>query len=331
MPRRYPSQLKILLVDDNPLLLRALKDMLNLWGVGQVIAAADGQEAKELLRREPYDLLVTDWVMEPVGGAQLLNWVRESPGSLNPDLPIIVLTANADLATVRAAWDAGADSVLAKPAPAATIARRIETVLANPRRNRTKTAGPEPRRPEHPSADRPAAAANPALPNATPPNATPTGAPLRLPPPGVPVRSADPKRVRLLLALDRLEAALDKPDAIGSRLRHAVSDLQIASHGNHGAAAIVGSLSTCVTWVEPDAEGFGEAVQAHVAALRWIASCDEGGADTLIAVRALIRSLRATVRSLTLRGAADADIWPEPAPTPQQGAWGSDGTPLPPA
>ncbi len=331
MPRRYPSQLKILLVDDNPLLLRALKDMLSLWGVGQVIAAPNGQEAQELLRREPYDLLVTDWVMEPVGGAQLLSWVRRSPESLNPDLPIIVLTANADLATVRAAWDAGADSVLAKPAPAATIARRIETVLANPRRNRTRTAGPEPRRPESPSAARPTATARPALPNATPPNATPASAPLRLPPPGVPVRSADPKRVRLLLALDRLEAALDKPDAIGSRLRHAVSDLQIASHGNHGAAAIVGSLSTCVTWVEPDAEGFGEAVQAHVAALRWIAACDDGGADTLIAVRALIRSLRATVRTLTLRGAADADIWPEPPPAPQQDAWGSDGAPLPPA
>lgn len=319
MPRRYPSQLKILLVDDNPLLLRALKDMLGLWGVGQVVAAANGQEAKELLRRDPYDLLVTDWVMEPVGGAQLLNWVRQSPGSLNPDLPIIVLTANADLSTVRAAWDAGADSVLAKPAPAATIARRIEAVLSNPRRSQARTGGKTggPRPQAQPSPTRPATPARPTLPN---------GTPLRLPLPGPPVRSADPKRVRLLLALDRLEAALENPDSIGTRLRHAVSDLQMASHGNHGAAAIVGSLSTCITWVEPDAEGFGEAVQAHAAALRWIASCDDG-ADTLVAVRALIRSLRATVRTLTLRGTLDQDTWPNA----QHGASGSDGFPLPPA
>ncbi|WP_247884924.1 response regulator, partial [Azospirillum formosense] len=164
MPRRYPTHLKILVVENNPLLLRALRDMLEHWGVGQVASAANGQEAMELLRREPYDLMVTDWVMEPVGGGQLVRWVRGSASCLSPDLPIIVLTANADVATVRAAWDAGADTVLAKPASAATIARRIETVLSNPRRggrSQAEAATAKPTNnntpsPSHPAPARPA-------------------------------------------------------------------------------------------------------------------------------------------------------------------------------
>ncbi|WP_448207380.1 response regulator [Azospirillum sp. sgz302134] len=317
MPRRYPSQLKILVVENNLLLQRALKDMLELWGVGQIVAVGNGQDAKELLRREPYDLLVTDWVMEPVGGAQLVGWVRRSPGSLSPDMPIIVLTANADLATVRAAWDAGADSVLAKPASAATIARRIETVLSRPRRGRPD--GPTPSEPDNVhETPRSSPVPRPAI---------DTGAsPLRLPPPGPPVRAADPKRVRLTLALDRLEAALEKTDPLGTRLRHAVSDLQLAATGNGGAVSVVASLSTCVTWVDHDSDSFREAVQAHLSALRWIAASGDGS-ETAATVLALVRALRSMVRTLTLRGSDDPSLWPDA----QRNGSDPGGLPLPPA
>ncbi|WP_244433832.1 response regulator [Azospirillum sp. B506] len=108
MTKRPAAPIKILIVDDNPLLQRALKDMLGLWGVGQITAVGNGQDAKDALRREVFDLMVTDWVMEPVGGAQLVQWIRQSPGSLASNMPIIVLDRNAELAHVRSAWDAGA-------------------------------------------------------------------------------------------------------------------------------------------------------------------------------------------------------------------------------
>ena len=326
MPRRYPTHLKILVVENNPLLLRALRDMLEHLGIGQVIPAASGQEAMELLCREPYDLMVTDWVMEPVGGGQLVRWVRRSAGCLSPDLPVIVLTASADVATVRAAWDAGADTLLAKPASAATIARRIETVLNNPRRgNRPRTA-PAPADPDignapsssHPAPHRPAISSGPV--------------PLRLPSPSwtVPLRSTDPKMVRLVLALDRLENALARPDTLGTRLRHVVSDLQLAATGNAAATAIVASLSTCVTWVDHDGESFQEALQAHMDALRW-AIGNGGGSESTAALRVMVGALRTMVRSLGLRDGGGPGLWPD-------GAFGEpdhDGeagqSPLPPA
>ncbi|SMH52366.1 response regulator [Azospirillum agricola] len=308
MTKRPSSQIKILIVDDNPLLQRALKDMLGLWGVGQITTVANGQDAKEALRREAFDLMVTDWVMEPVGGAQLIQWIRQSPGCLRPDLPIIVLTANADLSTVRCAWDSGADSVLAKPVPAATLARRIDAVL-NRRDSGVKAGGQQ---------QRPSTTETPVTPPQ--PSAQPATAP-RLPPPDTPAfppasapsaaqRGGDPKRVRLMLALDRLEAAIDRPDPIGSRLRHAVSDLQIVTNGEHALSSMVASLSTCVTWVEPDTEGFVDALQAHAAALRWAAGSD-GSAQSMAVALCLIRTLRATVRSLAARGQTDFGGWPD--------------------
>lgn len=345
MTKRPASPLKILIVDDNPLLQRALKDMLGLWGVGQITAVGNGQEAKDALRREVFDLMVTDWVMEPVGGAQLVQWIRQSPGSLRPSMPIIVLTANADLATVRSAWDAGADSVLAKPVPAATLARRIDAVL-NRRDGTPRTGNAEPGRDSARPADRPAnqgGSSNANLPSprpATPrpavsgtaqlpPPATPPTTPTTpVPPTAVPasamppdrgaaaMRSEDPKRLRLLLALDKLEAAIERPDPIGSRLRHALSDVQIATAGDSAASSVVASLSTCVTWVEPDIEGYTDALQAHAAALRWLAGSD-GGAQSMAVALCLIRTLRASVRTLAARGHSDFGNWPEGGgPTP---------------
>jgi len=349
MTKRPASPIKILIVDDNPLLQRALKDMLGLWGVGQITAVGNGQEAKDALRREVFDLMVTDWVMEPVGGAQLVQWIRQSPGSLRPGMPIIVLTANADLATVRSAWDAGADSVLAKPVPAATLARRIDAVLnrrdgsprtgtAEPKRDTVRPADqggpqgspqasplnaglPSPR----PAMPRPAVSGAaqlppPATPPITPvPPVPPTAVPASTLPPdrgAATMRSEDPKRLRLLLALDKLEAAIERPDPIGSRLRHALSDVQIATAGDSAASSVVASLSTCVTWVEPDIEGYVDALQAHAAALRWLAGSD-GGAQSMAVALCLIRTLRASVRTLAARGQSDFGNWPEGgSPTP---------------
>jgi CheY-like chemotaxis protein len=327
MTKRPASPIKILIVDDNPLLQRALKDMLGLWGVGQITAVANGQEAKDVLRREVFDLMVTDWVMEPVGGAQLIQWVRQSANSMRPAMPIIVLTANADLATVRSAWDAGADSVLAKPVPAATLARRIDAVLNRretaPRshsstggaetRNEGRTDGSAPPAPQ-PAALRPASGGAAQLPPPAPPPLPPAATP---PDHGAAtLRSSDPKRVRLMLALDKLEAAIDRPDPIGSRLRHALSDLQLAAAGDSAASSIVASLSTCVTWVEPDVEGYVDALQAHAAALRWLVGSD-GSAQSMAVALCLIRTLRASVRTLAARGHTDFGNWPEGgSPTP---------------
>lgn len=128
------SRLTVLVVDDNALLRHGLRETLGLWGTG-VVLAADGEEAKIVLRRQSIDLVVTDWMMAPMGGAALLRWIRNSPDSPQRQVPVIVLTANTDVATVRTAWESGANAVLAKPVAPPELVRRIETVLGRQQRN----------------------------------------------------------------------------------------------------------------------------------------------------------------------------------------------------
>ena len=302
MTLRSLARVTILVADDNDLLRRGLKEMLSLWGISRVATAADGMEAKTVLCRGGIDLVVADWVMGPVDGAGLLRWIRHAPDSPCHDLPVIVLTARADVPTVRAAWDAGADAVLAKPASAVVIARRIEAVLRRPRR-------PVPAAPH--------AAAPPTPPGeALFPQVAGHEAPRLSPDPGTPAERE--RRLRLLIALDRLEGVLERPAPNLAALRIVAADLQHAAAGNALLEEIARSLARCVTRVDPFVPAFLDTLKAHHAGLRWLVT-REGEATA--ADRSLATCLAAGVDSLMERHPiVEGTAWEESeAPRPPRG------------
>jgi DNA-binding response OmpR family regulator len=77
------------------------------------------------LRKERFDLLLVDWMLPDGTGADLLAWVR---GNLGWELPVIVVTAREDEATVCAALAAGADDYVVKPPKPRELLARIEAV-----------------------------------------------------------------------------------------------------------------------------------------------------------------------------------------------------------
>lgn len=95
--------LRILLAEDEILLRLVFQDFLTDLG-HEVIAVVDGQEALDMLRVAPFDVLVTDIHMPRMTGVELLRVV----GAEFPDLPCIVASAFArsamqqDLARTRA-------------------------------------------------------------------------------------------------------------------------------------------------------------------------------------------------------------------------------------
>ncbi|HYG86081.1 MAG TPA: response regulator [Azospirillum sp.] len=309
MTLRSLARVTILVADDNDLLRRGLKEMLSLWGISRVATAADGMEAKTVLCRGGIDLVVADWVMGPVDGAGLLRWIRHAPDSPCHDLPVIVLTARADVPTVRAAWDAGADAVLAKPASAVVIARRIEAVLRRPPR----TAAHRARYAEPPGDDT-------RFPHLAPETrATPAGGhrpdgTLHLPTPGASPTDRE-RRLRLLIVLDRLKAMLDKPGVTAAALRVVAADLQYGTLGDAAMEEIARSFARCVSKVDPFVPVFLDALRAHHAGLRWLAVRDR---ETLSADASLVVCLSASVDSLVKRHPIVEGIaWEEPeAPAP---------------
>jgi CheY-like chemotaxis protein len=103
------TAIPILLVDDETLSREFYRDLLTEHGF-QVVTAAAGQEALERLARQAFDALVLDVVMPGMSGLQVLGRVRES----QPDLPVIMLTAQVGSGSALAAVKLGAFDFLVK-------------------------------------------------------------------------------------------------------------------------------------------------------------------------------------------------------------------------
>jgi CheY-like chemotaxis protein len=71
--------------------------------------------------------------MAPMDGLALTRFLRTSPASPDPFLPIIMITGFADRERVHAARDAGVTEFLVKPISAAALFSRIYSIIANPR------------------------------------------------------------------------------------------------------------------------------------------------------------------------------------------------------
>ncbi len=88
--------IKILLVDDSAFMCNALMRELRAADI-EAVAAASGHEALALIRREKFDVVITDVMMPEMSGEELIQRL----GKLVPGLPCIVLTGNAEIDDVR--------------------------------------------------------------------------------------------------------------------------------------------------------------------------------------------------------------------------------------
>lgn len=106
-------RLPVLLVDDSLSVRKVVAQMLRKAG-HQVVTAADGQEALELLEQQPFQAVVTDLEMPRMSGFELLEEVRRRPSLAH--LPIAVLTTRASAKHRDLATQLGANAYLTKPA-----------------------------------------------------------------------------------------------------------------------------------------------------------------------------------------------------------------------
>lgn len=128
------QQLKVLLVDDSLFMRRIVRGLLINIGVGKILEARDGVEALEIIRTENPDVVLLDWEMPLLNGAEVVRIVR-SPGFFpKPDLPIIMLTAHAETGRIAAAVKLGATDFLCKPVSAKALLERLTAIVVKPTR-----------------------------------------------------------------------------------------------------------------------------------------------------------------------------------------------------
>src|SRR6185503_10666458 len=101
---------RILIVDDEPAMVRGLEDNLRFEGY-QTLAAASGQEGLEQAFREGPDLILLDVAMPGTSGWDVLRGLRQK----GIDIPVVMLTARGEEADRILGLELGADDYITKP------------------------------------------------------------------------------------------------------------------------------------------------------------------------------------------------------------------------
>ena len=105
--------MKILVVDDMPLMRHVLINMLRQLDYKNVVEATDGQQALKILRQQKFDLVITDLHMPKVDGVNLLDNIRHDQALV--DLPVIMVTCEDNADTVKQVIKAKVSGFIIKP------------------------------------------------------------------------------------------------------------------------------------------------------------------------------------------------------------------------
>jgi two-component system, OmpR family, alkaline phosphatase synthesis response regulator PhoP len=113
----------VLLVDDEPEIVRILRDYLERAGFA-VLTAANGDAALAIARRQRPDLVVLDLTLPSLDGLDVARALRR-----DGEMPIIMLTARTEEADRVAGLELGADDYVAKPFSPREVVARVRAVL----------------------------------------------------------------------------------------------------------------------------------------------------------------------------------------------------------
>ena len=119
--------INILIVDDYKTMLRIIRSLLTQLGFINIDEAYNGSEALVRLQEKKYELIISDWNMEPMTGLELLKSVRADENLKS--VPFIMVTAESKTDNVIAAKQAGVSNYIVKPFNAETLKAKLVSVL----------------------------------------------------------------------------------------------------------------------------------------------------------------------------------------------------------
>jgi len=118
---------KILIADDDPDIARLVEKELKAEGYATV-TAFDGEQALSRVKSDDPDLIILDLMMPKLNGFEVLKEIREK--FTDKWRPVMIVSGNSDLDTVRKCYDLEADHYLNKPCTAENLIRGVKTMIS---------------------------------------------------------------------------------------------------------------------------------------------------------------------------------------------------------
>jgi two-component system cell cycle response regulator DivK len=121
-----PRAKRVLIVEDQPLNLKLLHDLLEAQGY-EILETGDGLEAINLARDNLPDLILMDIQLPDVSGLDVTRWLKEDARTRR--IPIVAVTAFAMGGDEKKVLDSGADAYVAKPISVLSFLRTVQSFL----------------------------------------------------------------------------------------------------------------------------------------------------------------------------------------------------------
>lgn len=123
-----PDEVRVLLVDDMQTARRFMRQILERMGIEHVREAANGMQARKLIDKEYFDLIITDLNMPEMDGDELVRYVRNE--SSQGSVPILMVTSSPEQSRLAALEQSGVAAVFDKPFEVDTLRRIVEQALS---------------------------------------------------------------------------------------------------------------------------------------------------------------------------------------------------------
>lgn len=121
------KNMRILVVDDFNTMRRIVKNILKQLGFENIGEAENGQEALEVLKKEKFDFVITDWNMPVMTGLDLLKAIKADAAL--KDIPVMMVTAEAQQQNIVEAVKSGAGNYIVKPFTAEVLEEKINKIF----------------------------------------------------------------------------------------------------------------------------------------------------------------------------------------------------------
>lgn len=121
------TSMSVLVVDDFATMRRIIANVLKQLGYETIHEAEDGTKALQVLETEKIDFVITDWNMPQMSGLDLLMAIRASEDK--KDIPVLMVTAEAQQENIVKAAQAGVNNYIIKPFDAQTLSEKIKKIF----------------------------------------------------------------------------------------------------------------------------------------------------------------------------------------------------------
>jgi PAS domain S-box-containing protein len=108
------SNLKVLVVEDNPMSLKVFKEFLNSYGINSSVAV-NGEEAVKMVSENNYDIVFMDYQMPVLDGIEATKIIRKLPDPVKSNVPIVALSAAVFSDDKKKFYDCGMNFIIEKP------------------------------------------------------------------------------------------------------------------------------------------------------------------------------------------------------------------------